>query len=170
MNKIKYLPLLAIMILISCGANQEKKQMRTNISSLEAGLYADSLGPVDRLKAQEMIQAYDNFVNIYPDDSLAAEYIYKGSELAMNLQMSGRAIDGFQKILETYPEFDKIALCVFLQAFIYENHMKQYDKAKLLYREFLEKFPGHELAEDALVSIQNMGKSLEELVKLWQKE
>ncbi len=142
--------------------------MRDKISTLEAGLYADSLGPVDRLKAQEMIQTYDSFVELYPDDSLAAEYLYKGSELAMNLQMSGRAIEGFQKILDNYHDFDKIALCVFLQAFIYENHMQQYDQAKQLYREFLETYPGHELAEDAMVSIQNMGKSLEELIKSWE--
>jgi len=168
MNLTKLLPLLLFVILVSCGSDQEQKQMRENISTLEAGLYADSLGPVDRLKAQEMIQAYENFVEIYPDDSLAGEYLYKGSELAMNLQMSGRAIDGFQKILDNYPDFDKKALCVFLQAFIYENHMQQYDQAKQLYREFLEKYPGHELAEDAMVSIQNMGKSLEELIKSWE--
>ena len=34
---------------------------------------------------------------------------------------------------------------------------------------FLKKHPEHELAEDALVSIQNMGKSLEELIKSWEE-
>ena len=46
--------------------------------------------------------------------------------------------------------------------------MQQYDEAKKLYREFLDKYPGHELAEDAMVSIQNMGKSLEELIDSWK--
>lgn len=169
MNKIKLVLLLATITLVSCGPQKEKKQMNENISNLESLLFSDSLGPIDRLKAQEMIQAYDNFVSNYPDDSLSAEYIYKGSEIAMNLQMSGRAIEGFQKILTNYPDFDKRALCVFLQAFIYENQMQEYDEAKALYREFLEKYPGHELAEDALVSIQNMGKSLEDLIKSWEE-
>ena len=168
MNKIKLLILFVAVLLVSCGSQQEKKQMRQNIASLETSLFSDSLGPVDRLKAQEMIQAYEDFVNLFPDDSLAPEYLYKGSELAMNLQMSGRAIEGFQEILNNYPDFDKAALCVFLQAFIYENHMQQYDEAKALYRSFLEKYPGHELAEDAMVSMQNMGKSLEDLIKSWE--
>jgi len=115
-----------------------------------------------------MIQAYENFVEAYPQDSLTPEYLYKSSEIAMNLQMAGRAIEGFQKILDNYPDFDKRAFCIFLQAFIYENQMQQYDTAKQLYQEFLEKYPSHDLAEDAMVSIQNMGKSLEELIKSWE--
>ena len=170
MNKIKFvLLLLPVLAMISCGSNKEIKQMHKEISELEGGLFADSLKPVDRLKAQEMIQAYENFVNAYPEDSLSAEYLYKSSEIAMNLQMSGRAVEGYQRILTDYPDFDKSALCIFLQAFVYENQMQQFEEAKSLYREFLEKHPGHELAEDALVSIQNMGKSLEELIKSWEK-
>jgi tetratricopeptide (TPR) repeat protein len=169
MNKIKLLLFFMTVLLVSCGSQQEKKQMRQTISSLETVLFSDTLGPVDRLKAQEMIQAYDDFVKLFPEDSLAPEYLYKGSELAMNLQMSGHAIEGFQEILNNYPDFDKIALCVFLQAFIYENQMQQYDEAKALYRSFIEKYPSHELAEDALVSMQNMGKSLEDLIKSWEE-
>ena len=156
MKSIKFLLFIGIALIISCNANNEKKQMQENVISLENSLYADSIGPVDRLKAQELIQAYENYANVYPDDSLAPEYLYKSGEIAMNLQMSGRAVGSFQKILNNYPDFDKAALCIFLQAFIYENQMQQYDESRKLYREFLEKYPEHELAEDALVSIQNM--------------
>ncbi len=169
MNKMKlFFPLVFAIIIYSCGANKGKKQMRQEIVRQETSLLSDSLGPIDRLKAQEMIQTYENFVNSYPEDSLAPEYLFKGGEIAMNLEMSGRAIEGFQRILNNYPNFNKAALCIFLQAFIYENQMQQYDTAKSLYLEFLEKYPSHDLAEDAIVSIQNMGKSLEELIKSWE--
>jgi len=169
MNKVRFaLILLLAVIIVSCGDNREKKQMRQGITDLETSLFADSLAPVNRLKAQEMIQAYENFVNAYPEDSLSAEYLFKSSEIAMSLQMSGRAVEGFQRILDNYPDFDKYASCIFLQAFIYENQMQQYDTAKQLYQEFLNKYPSHDLAEDAMVSIQNMGKSLEELIKSWE--
>jgi len=169
MNKVRFaLILLLAVIIVSCGDNREKKQMRQGITDLETSLFADSLAPVNRLKAQEMIQAYENFVNAYPEDSLSAEYLFKSSEIAMSLQMSGRAVEGFQRILDNYPDFDKYASCIFLQAFIYENQMQQYDTAKQLYQEFLNKYPSHDLAEDAMVSIQNMGNSLEELIKSWE--
>lgn len=171
MNKIKFVLLLAITgVIFSCGADSEQKKMRQELISLETNLFSDSLGPIDRLKAQKMIQAYENFVIAYPEDSLAPEYLYKGSEIAMSLQMSGRAIEGFQRIIIEYPDFDKVATCIFMKAFIYENYMQQYDTARSLYQEFLEKYPGHVLAEDALVSIQNMGKSLEELIKSWEDD
>jgi TolA-binding protein len=169
MKSINLLLIAGFVLLISCGGNNEKKQMQEKVSGLENNLLADSLGPVDRLKAQELIQEYENFASAYPDDSLAPEYLYRGGELAMNLQMSGRAVQSFQQIISSYPDFDKAALCIFLQAFVYENQMQQYDAAKKLYRDFLEKYPDHELAEDALVSIQNMGKSLEELIKSWEE-
>jgi tetratricopeptide (TPR) repeat protein len=169
MNRLKFaLPFVIAVLLIACGANKEKNQAHDKILSLETELLADSLAPIERLKAQELIQAYENYVETYPEDSLSPEYLYKSSEIAMNLQMSGRAIEGFKKILVDYPDFDKADVCIFLQAFIYENHMQQYDTAKELYQEFLEKYPSHDLAEDALVSIQNMGKSLEELIKSWE--
>ena len=169
MNKVRFaLILLLAVIIVSCGDNREKKQMRQTITDIETSLFADSLAPVNRLKAQEMIQAYENFVDAYPEDSLSPEYLFKSSEIAMSLQMSGRAIEGFQRILDNYPDFDKYASCIFLQAFIYENQMQQYDTAKQLYQEFLDKYPSHDLAEDAMVSIQNMGKSLEELIKSWE--
>lgn len=168
MNKIKPALFLVLVMLISCGPDKEKKQMRQDLIDQETSLLTGPVGPVDRLKAQEMMQTYENFVDTYPDDSLAAEYLYKGGELAMNLEMSGRAIKTFQRILLDYPDFDKAASCIFLQAYIYENQMQQYDVAKGLYKEFVEKYPSHILAEDALVSIQNMGKSLEELIKSWE--
>jgi len=168
MRVFRILPVLLFVIMTACNSDGERKSLINEIESLEAELYADSLGPVDRQMAQEMITAYDDFTNAYPGDSLAPEYLYKSSEIAMNLEMSGRAVEGFRKIMNNYPDFDKVPLCLFLQAFIYENQMQQYDEAKKLYREFLEKYPDHDLAEDALVSIQNMGKSLEELIKSWE--
>jgi TolA-binding protein len=170
MKRTVFLPLLVVLLLAACTGNNDRRNMIREIERLEEELYADSLGPVDRQKAQEAIQAYDDFANAFSQDSLAPEYLYKSSEIAMNLEMSGKAVEGFRRILNDYPDFDKAPLCIFLQAFIYENQMQQYEEAKKLYREFLEKYPEHDLAEDALVSIQNMGKSLDELIKSWEQD
>lgn len=161
--------MLMALMLVSCADDRERAKMVDGINDLEAGLYGDSIGPIDRIRAQEMIQAYENFVLAYPDDSLSAEFLFKSGEIAMGLQMPGRAIETFQRIRNNYPDFDKSAFCLFLQAFIYENQMGQFDDAKRIYQEFLELYPTHDLAEDALVSIQNMGKSLEELIQLWEQ-
>ncbi|MBT4401208.1 MAG: tetratricopeptide repeat protein, partial [Bacteroidetes bacterium] len=114
--------------------------------------------------------AYENYANALPEDTISAEYLYRAAEIAMNLQMAGRAIEYYQRILNNFPDFDKRSYCLFLEAFVYENQMQQYETAEKLYLEFIEKYPDHPLADDAEVSVQNMGKSLEELIQSWESQ
>jgi len=156
-----------ILFSVSCNNNSEKKKLASDVSELESVLLTDTSSLLDRNKALELIQAYENYANALPEDSLSPEYLYKGAEIAMNIQMAGRAIEYHQRILNNYPDFDKRSYSLFLQAFIYENQMQQYETAKKLYLEFIEKYPDHPLADDAEVSVTNMGKSLEELIESW---
>jgi len=157
-----------ILLTVSCNNNAEKQKLASAVTELEAVILSDTTSLLDRGLALELIQAYENYANALPQDSLSPEYLYKGAEIAMNLQMAGRAIEFHQRILKNYPDFDKRSYCLFLQAFIYENQMQQYETAKKLYLEFIEDFPDHPLADDAEVSMANMGKSLEELIKSWE--
>lgn len=169
-NQLLFPGLIGVLMLVSgCAQNSEQKQMQKEITELEGILYGDSIGMPDRNKALEVIQKYENYANAFPEDSLAPEYLYKGAEIAMNMQMSGRAIEYHQRIRTNYPNFDKVSYCLFLQAFIYENQMQQLDTAKKLYQEFIDTYPNHSLADDAQVSLDNMGKSIEELIQSWEK-
>jgi outer membrane protein assembly factor BamD (BamD/ComL family) len=49
-------------------------------------------------------------------------------------------------------------------AYTYENNLHDLVRAKTLYEEFLQKFPNGELAQDAKLSLDNLGKSPEELI------
>ncbi len=172
MKTVKFFTLLILsaIILGSCGNQKEIKKLTATIDELEALVISDTASLADLTKAQELIQAYENYANALPTDSLAPEYLYRGAEIAMNLQMAGRAIEYYQRILINYPDYPKASYCVFLQAFVYENQMEQYDTAEKLYREFIQKYPNHPLADDAQVSIDNMGKSLEELIQSWEQK
>lgn len=152
----------------SCTNNSEKKQLHKAVTDLESVLMTDTTSLLDRTKALELIQAYENFANALPEDSLSPEYLFKGAEILMNVQMGSRAIGNHQRIINNYPDFDKISYCLFLQAFIYENQLQQYEVAKQIYMKFIDQFPDHPLADDAQVSMDNMGKSLEELIESWE--
>ena len=161
---------LAAALLTACDANREQKKARERISSLEAQAYGDTVTVIDPGLGMEMIQAYTDYANTYPEDTLSAEYLYKGAEIAMNLKMAGLAIETYKRILASYPNFSKSDYCIFLQAFILENQLEQFDQAKLLYEEFVRLFPDHPMADDAKLSIQNMGIPLEELVRMWEAQ
>lgn len=165
-----FLLLFPLLFAMCNSADKEKQQAIDEINELESVIYADTATTLDQLKAQEIMQNYENFAGRYENDSLAPEYLFKAGEIAMNMNMPGKSIELFQKVYTTWPEFTKRPYCLFLQGFIYENQLQQYDAAKDYYSRFVEKYPNHDLADDARSSIDNMGKSLDELIKSWETD
>ena len=170
-NSVIILLVFSVILLVGCGQNSEKKKVLNRIAASEAKIFGDSTATIpDQKTGMEMIQAYTDYANAWPKDMISAEFLFKGAEIAMNLNLSGMAIESYNRILLNYPEFNKRPYCVFLQAFILENQMNQYDQAKARYQEFIDKYPDHILVKDARASIENMGKPIEELLKEWDKK
>lgn len=162
---------IALMLGAGCGGNSEKKKALSLISAKEAAIFGDSLATIpDETTGLEMIQAYVDYANSWPEDTLSAEFLFKGAEIAMNLNKSSMAIEHYNRILLNYPDYRKNAYCIFLQAFILENQMNMYDQAKARYQEFIDKYPEHVLAKDARASIDNMGKPIEDLIREWEEK
>jgi TolA-binding protein len=160
---------LSIALITGCGVNSEKKKALRKIADNEAIIFGDSTKTIaDNKTGMNMIRAYTDYANAWPKDTISAVFLFKGAEIAMNLNQSGMAIDYYNRVLLNYPDFSKRPYCMFLQAYILENQMNQYELAKTRYQEFLDKYPKHPLAESARASIQNMGKPLEELIKEWE--
>lgn len=59
---------------------------------------------------------------------------------------------------------------MFLKAFVLENQAQKYDQAKEVYEEFILLYPGHVMADDARYSIENMGKTPEELIEEFERQ
>jgi len=83
---------------------------------------------------------------------------------------SQKAIELFDRLMVEYPDYEKVPECLFMKAFIYDNNLQEYDKAKEVYLEFLEKYPDDEFADDARASINNLGKSLEEIIREFEEK
>jgi TolA-binding protein len=169
-NKIMLL-VLSVILVTGCGVNSEKKKMLSRIAANEAKIFGDSTATIpDQKTGMEMVQAYTDYANAWPKDTISAEFLFKGAEIAMNLNQSAMAIEYYNRILLSYPAFKKRPYCLFLQAFILENQMNLYDQAKARYQEFIDKYPDHPLVKDAAASIENMGKPIEELIKQWDQK
>lgn len=116
-------------------------------------------------QAGELMQLYIQAAEADPKDAKAPDYMFRAGELAMNLEKVPQALDLYNKIIYTYPEYEKAPECLFLMAFIYENNLQNLGKAKDLYEQFLRQYPDHEFADDAAFSLENIGKSPEELMR-----
>lgn len=161
----------SIILISACNGNSEKKKALGRIEAGEAKIFGDSLATIpDQKTGQEMIQAYADYADSWPADTVSAEFLFKGAEIAMNSNQPGLAMEYYNRILLNYPDFKKRPYCIFLQAFILENQLNQYEQAKARYQEFIDKYPDHVLVKDARASIQNMGKPIEELIREWEKK
>jgi outer membrane protein assembly factor BamD (BamD/ComL family) len=90
------------------------------------------------------------------------EYYSKAQENYAN-QKFDLAVENFKGIVKNYPQGKHNAEALFMLGFINANDIKNFDEAKKYYSEFVEKYPQHELADDAQYEIDNMGKDINEL-------
>lgn len=162
MNKKLILVFAAILfVAVSCHSNKAKVE---KITTLEKEIMASRMVKLDTAKAAHLIVMYDEFVKEFPKDTLSPIYLYRSADLNMALNKGTQSIVCLDKIINNYPNFDKIPDCMFLKAFVAENTMHNLPLAEQCYREFLKEYPTHSLAKDAEASLQNLGKSPEQLV------
>jgi tetratricopeptide (TPR) repeat protein len=156
-------------LLLAVGCKSDPKTEATkNIEKLEEQLYADQI--LDREKGIELINAYVAYSKDYAEDTSSAMYLFKAGEIGMNLQIGQQAISYFKKATEIRKDFEKEPECIFLAAFIYENQLGKLAEAEKLYKLFIKKYPNHALANDAKASLQYLGKTPEELIKMFQEK
>ncbi|MCK5766045.1 MAG: tetratricopeptide repeat protein [Bacteroidales bacterium] len=165
-NSLLILALVAAFV--SCGPSNEEDA--AEIKTAEDTLFSSSEGFIDKAKALELVDLYVDYTNSYPDDSMAVEYLFKGAEFCLNLGEGQRAITLYNRVIQDYPDFRKVPECLFLKGYVYENYLGDLDNAKAIYLEFIEKYPDNEFADDAEISIQNLGKSPEELIKQFEEQ
>lgn len=159
-----------VFLMIACDPDRERTEAVDHITELEGIFFGDSVAVLDPEAGTNLMQAYLDFTGTYPGDSLSPEYLFKCAEIAQGLRQTGQALSHYQRVINEYPEHEKASYSLFMKAFIYENTLMQLEQAKRLYQEFVDLYPDHELAEDARVSIEYMGKPLEELIKSWEEK
>ena len=158
--------LIASILYISCfivGCSSEKDDLYSEIKSIEKVLLSD-INKVNDSLAMVYAGKCENFADRYPDDAQSPELLFKAGEVLSGINRYHLSIRKFQDVYLRYPKYPKRAESIFLCAFIYETNLQNYDEAKFHYEMFLKEYPKHPLAKDAELSIQNLGKSPEELV------
>lgn len=149
--------ILSLSILAACQSPKEKAIK--NIKDLEGNDSAFSNELMMQLKT-----AYVDFALAYPDDEQTPEFLFKAAQRSIVLQQDNEAVDLLLQLTSKYPKSTFVEDATFLMAYTYENNLHDLVRAKSLYEEFLQKFPNGELAQDAKLSLENLGKSPEEVI------
>ncbi|MBN1197985.1 MAG: tetratricopeptide repeat protein [Bacteroidales bacterium] len=158
-----YLFFLGVIFLVSaCGISKEKSEQR--IVSMEERLFNSETG-FSQAGADSLIQLYRDFAATYPNDSLSPVYLFKAASITMNLQDGSGAMALFDQIRESYPDFERVPLCLFFKGYIQENLMGDIDQARETYQLFIDTYPDHDFVDDAQASIDNLGKTPEQMIR-----
>jgi tetratricopeptide (TPR) repeat protein len=162
MNKL-IIPILALVLLASCG---NKKKFSEQIDKEEKALMAEAkTGNVDTAKVSKLLADYDAYATKYPDDTTGANYLFKAADFYRYLKQPLRSEALYERIYNNYPKYDKRPYALFLQGFIYENEVNNPEAAKAKYQQFLKEYPDHAIAKDVQMTLDNVGKSPEQMME-----
>lgn len=161
---MRYLiPVIFIFLLSACYP--DAKWGSSKISSLEQQLLNKAKsGTADSVEVMSLLQNYERFATDYPTDSMSAEYLFRAADFYRYLGRPLKSIQVYERISLQFPNHSKSPIAVFLQGFIYENEIGNISAARSQYHRFITKYPDHPLVKDVVISMQNLGKSPEELV------
>ena len=165
MKNILYL-VIAVSILSSCSQKNPEIKLNEKITQIENTV--DSIRKIRTLTTDEMYELINLYWIYYeknPTDSLSAIYLYRAAESSLYINQGLKAISYLNKIESDFQNFPNMGNVVFLIGFTYENTLKDYEKAKIYYERFIEKYPEHPLAKDTHILLKNLGKTQEELIK-----
>ncbi len=146
----------------------EKERLNTRITELEGQLYPESASKIDPVAAGKLIRKYETYAKKFPKNDNAALYLYKAGEVARSSGDMRRSVSLLEQLYDGYRNYEKAPQALFLAGFIYENDLKNLDKAKEIYNKFMQKYPNHELAASVKFSLENLGKPADEIIKSFE--
>ena len=105
-----------------------------------------------------------------PCNPKSPDYLYRAGEIARSIRTLPKALGIYDWILEEYPDFIKTPTVYFLKGFILENNVEDKDGARKMYRQFVDKYPDHEMADDARFLLENLDKSDEQILEILEEK
>ncbi len=164
MGKYINLSLLAVVAMFMVACTQPQNELREQISAAEKTLFRDSVTMLpDPVKADSIVDLYEDYAQKYQDDTLSPEYLFRAGDVCNGTGKYKEAVGYFGRV-QRYPNYAKLPAALFLQGFISENNLLDTAAARGYYEKFLSRFPDHKLAADVKLSLENMGKTPEELI------
>lgn len=154
-------------LLFSCKSNEQI--MLDKISQLEEEVSKDTVKLPKKDLVIELIDAYEAFAEAYPQHEKAPEFLFNAARFCMSYNMGQKAASLFGKIIEDYPTYERHPDSFFLKAFVYDSQLNNIPQARANYEAFIEKYPDHELADEAAHLINLLGKSIDEILAEFEK-
>lgn len=159
MLKKTVLPFIVIIISFLFGAcnsktkdAQEISEMQHNMDSVFAS--AGNFNEAQKAQANEMIKAYMNYAEQYPEDSLSPKFLFESSRIQLMIPDYPAAISILETIPQKYPDDALAPTALSTAAALCENILKNCAKAAEYLNQLKEKYPHHPAAVNIDLQIE----------------
>lgn len=172
MNDIS-LSLIATLFLLgiaSCSPKPEK--LAAEIEALRQKLASATTFPLDSVAGNQLIDKSIQYADAFPKDTVAPRLLFQAAEVAKAIGKPQKSVELWERIDSQFSTFGKAPESLFLIAFTLENDLGNKDKAKEVYQSFIEKYPNHDLTDDAqqLLQFLQSGKTIDEIMKEFEQK
>lgn len=156
--------LVAVVVLFSsCNAKREWDAKK--ILKQEESLMAQAkLGKVDTAGVWALLNAYEGYADKYPGDTMGVDFLFKAASFNEFMYRPLKSISMYEKVYNNYPNYSKRPYALFMQGFVYENKIGNFEAAKQKYNQFLKEYPNHPIAKDVKLSLMQLGKTPEQIM------
>ncbi len=147
-----------------------KSLLNKRLLALRMQIFNDSTGVANYEAATEFINLSERYAALLPEEKETPNWLFQAGELAGSLHQYGKTLALYKKINEEFPAYEKSSQVLFMRAFTLDSELKRLEEAKVLYEDFIKKYPKDDFADDAQFLLDNLGKSEEELIRNFQKK
>jgi tetratricopeptide (TPR) repeat protein len=171
----KYLIFSVIVLLAACsGGGTETGDAKPGANEMAARIKAmeDSMSmhlAADMRSAQTLLDVYKAYVAAYPLDDRSPEFLFRAARVALVMRDPDQSLRLYDRILVDYPSWDQNVNVYFMKAFVYDDHLKHKGNAQEAYKQVINLFPEHQLANQARMAIDNLQYTDEELIERFQR-
>jgi outer membrane protein assembly factor BamD (BamD/ComL family) len=156
--------LVVALSLLGCKPNAENLKAELLAIDKEFST-ASTISDVD--KAKSFIQKAERFALANPADSLSSQFLFKAAGFSKTIGQIDNAYRLWDLLIEKYPTDFWAEPAAFLKGFTAETELADKEKAVKYFKEFVERFPQSQFADQAKRQIELLqdNKNPEELVK-----
>lgn len=166
---LSLLSALLLLAVAACGPKSDK--LAADIEALRQKLASATTFPLDTVVGNQLIEKSIQYADAFPADTIAPRLLFQAAEVAKAIGKPQKSIELWERIGSQFASYGKAPESLFLIAFTLENDLGDKEKAKSVYQSFIDKYPDHDLTDDAqqLLQFLQSGKTIEEIMKEFEQ-
>ena len=146
-------------------AAQIKTAFLPILENLKTTMFDDKTGQWNRQNVRDYTSMAKIYVASTKNDIDAEKALFDAAKFARATKKYNEAIEIYNYIVAHPDDFERESAALFLKGFIYDEDLKNDKEAKKIYTEFLEKYPNDTYTASVQSSLDNLGKTAEEIIK-----